>query len=76
MSMGGKTHLHLYVCGFTVNARGVCLFSMTWKFGIKPEINSESGCNGQMCLPVLNLTRQVGSDLWKPFFSPLHVIIF
>lgn len=40
MSMGGKTHLHLYVCEFTVNAGGVCQLWVTWTFGI--EMDSES----------------------------------
>ena len=32
--------------GSQLMLEGVCLFFMTWKFDIKPEINSESGCNG------------------------------
>lgn len=49
----------LCVCRFTVNARGVCLFWMTWKFGIKPEICCESGQNRIFCssLTVLNFSR-------------------
>lgn len=49
----------LCVCRFTVNARGVCLFWMTWKFGVKPEICLESGQNRifWLCLTVLNFSR-------------------
>lgn len=49
----------LCVCRFTVNARGVCLFWMSWKFGVKPEIFCESGQNRIfcLCLTVLNFSR-------------------
>lgn len=61
----------LCVCRFTVNARGVCLFWMTWKFGIKPEICCESGQNRIFCLCVtaLNFSRY-GRCRFNFFLNP------